>query len=211
MARLVLAFPPLTTAPECFTQHLVIHSTLDSSSTHPRTLALLKMTTQPLSTMLSGMHLSDATPTPAPRSNGVFLPTKTSTSTMAANPFSSTSAGTAGAGNRLPPVLQRYMNPDLIRPPNTGLSGASSSGSSTAYGSGTTMNAADVRGPLLKLAGLNIPHPDNHLQNQRRIPLMACTDPRIQLPPAACPARFINIRYILTRVWELMQRVQEGL
>ncbi len=49
-------------------------------------------------------------------------------------------------GNRLPPVLKKYMNPGLVRPPNTGLSNHVPSG----YGE-------SQRGPLLKLAGVNVP------------------------------------------------------
>ena len=49
-------------------------------------------------------------------------------------------------GNRLPPVLKKYMNPGLVRPPNTGLS----THSSQAYGE-------SQRVPLLKLAGVNVP------------------------------------------------------
>ena len=49
-------------------------------------------------------------------------------------------------GNRLPPVLKKYMNPGLIRPPNTGLANHNQS----AYNE-------SQRGPLLKLAGIYVP------------------------------------------------------
>jgi aurora kinase len=43
--------------------------------------------------------------------------------------------------------MKKYMNPGLARPPNTGLI------------SSTQVNPASQRGPLLKLAGLNVPSP----------------------------------------------------
>lgn len=49
-------------------------------------------------------------------------------------------------GTRLPPVMKKYMNPGLVRPPNTGLISHASGG----YGE-------SQRGPLLKLAGVNVP------------------------------------------------------
>ena len=49
-------------------------------------------------------------------------------------------------GNRLPPVLKKYMNPGLVRPPNTGLANH-----------GTNPYGESQRGPLMKLAGVNVP------------------------------------------------------
>ncbi|WWC62733.1 uncharacterized protein I303_105330 [Kwoniella dejecticola CBS 10117] len=83
---------------------------------------------QPLSSMMSGLSLhgaGPASPSPVGRST---------------NPNGSSQ-------NRLPPVLKKYMNPGLVRPPNTGLGSTS-----TANGYGESQ-----RGPLMKLAGINVP------------------------------------------------------
>ncbi|WVQ73119.1 hypothetical protein IAR50_002683 [Cryptococcus sp. DSM 104548] len=48
--------------------------------------------------------------------------------------------------NRLPPVLKKYMNPGLVRPPNSALAN-------------TNNNSYDSRGPLLTLAGVNVAVP----------------------------------------------------
>lgn len=52
--------------------------------------------------------------------------------------------------NRLPPVLKKYMNPGLVRPPNSGLANNSHPSSSCSDTS---------RGPLLTLAGVNVSYP----------------------------------------------------
>ncbi|WVW84821.1 hypothetical protein I302_106856 [Kwoniella bestiolae CBS 10118] len=87
------------------------------------------MSSQPLSQMMGGLSLGNGggppSPSPAGRSH-----TNTNSSSQ----------------NRLPPVLKKYMNPGLVRPPNTGLTSSSSS----VYGE-------SQRGPLLKLAGINVP------------------------------------------------------
>lgn len=49
-------------------------------------------------------------------------------------------------------TMKKYMNPDLVRPPNTGLANHHSSASSSSANPG-------ARGPLLKLAGLNVESP----------------------------------------------------
>ncbi|WWC70902.1 serine/threonine-protein kinase ark1 [Kwoniella pini CBS 10737] len=82
---------------------------------------------QPLSSMMGGLSLNGggpASPSPVGRSTNNH------------------------SQNRLPPVLKKYMNPGLVRPPNTGLMSTSSNG----YGE-------SQRGPLLKLAGINVPIP----------------------------------------------------
>lgn len=68
------------------------------------------------------------------------------------SPASRTQKSSAPAnGNRLPMAMKKYMNPDLVRPPNASLAAHHSSGSTSAN------NGA--RGPLLKLAGLNVESP----------------------------------------------------
>lgn len=95
---------------------------------------------QPLTNMMSGLSLGG--------------PGQASPS--AKQHHSSSSTNNAPNGNRLPPVLKKYMNPGLVRPPNTGLaSSASHSHSQQAYGE-------SARGPLLKLAGVNVPMSTHH-------------------------------------------------
>jgi aurora kinase len=98
---------------------------------------------QPLTNMMSGLSLGG--PGPA--------------SPSAKQHHSSSSTNNAAPnGNRLPPVLKKYMNPGLVRPPNTGLASAASqsqSHSQHAYGE-------SARGPLLKLAGVNVPMSTHH-------------------------------------------------
>lgn len=53
--------------------------------------------------------------------------------------------------NRLPPVLKKYMNPGLVRPPNSGL--ANNNHPSSSYSDPSS------RGPLLTLAGVNVSYP----------------------------------------------------
>nr|ODN89854.1 AUR protein kinase [Cryptococcus depauperatus CBS 7855] len=60
--------------------------------------------------------------------------------------YTQSSSLSAQSQNRLPPVLKKYMNPGLVRPPNSALNSSSS-----AY--------SDSRGPLLTLAGVNVAHP----------------------------------------------------
>ena len=55
--------------------------------------------------------------------------------------------------NRLPPVMKKYMNPGLVRPPNTGLATLASSSSNNV----NTAYQECQRAPLLKLAGLKQP------------------------------------------------------
>jgi aurora kinase len=50
------------------------------------------------------------------------------------------------AGQRLPPVLKKFMNPDYVRPANSGLAASSS---------GTQLSADSQRAALFKLAGVN--------------------------------------------------------
>jgi aurora kinase len=85
-----------------------------------------------LQSLMSGMTLDPSSPTPPPRKQ----------SSASANP---TNASTYG--NRLPPLLHKYMNPGLVRPPNTGLT------------SSQHLNTESQRAPLLRLAGLNVPSP----------------------------------------------------
>ena len=87
---------------------------------------------QTMSGLMSGLSLN------APPSPNGRHPTSSTNNT---NPSSTT-----GTGNRLPPLMKKYMNPGLVRPPNTGLLPQSSS----TYGDAQ-------RGPLLKLAGANVP------------------------------------------------------
>ena len=47
---------------------------------------------------------------------------------------------------RLPPVMKKFMNPDYVRPPNSGLAASSS---------GTQLSAENQRAALFKLAGVN--------------------------------------------------------
>ncbi|WWC88511.1 uncharacterized protein L201_003422 [Kwoniella dendrophila CBS 6074] len=95
------------------------------------------MSSQPLYSMMGGLSLGDgAPPSPSPMNR------------QTNNGHSSSSSQ-----NRLPPVLKKYMNPGLVRPPNTGLPTSSSSSTNThnnGYGE-------SQRGPLLKLAGINVP------------------------------------------------------
>jgi aurora kinase len=89
-----------------------------------------------LANMMSGLSIDPAaSPSPASRTQ------KPATTTQ------------AQGGNRLPMAMKKYMNPDLVRPPNAALANhhQSASGSSSA-------NAA-IRGPLLKLAGINVESP----------------------------------------------------
>ncbi|WVQ83026.1 hypothetical protein IAT38_005164 [Cryptococcus sp. DSM 104549] len=60
-------------------------------------------------------------------------------------PSASSSSSSSASQNRLPPVLKKYMNPGLVRPPNSGLATSSSSSHTDAS-----------RGPLLTLAGVNV-------------------------------------------------------
>lgn len=93
-----------------------------------------------LSKMMSGLAI-DGSSTPTPPSR--------------AQPSGSSSSSQAQAhgaqGNRLPIVLKKYMNPNLTRPPNTGLA---------THASGSSSSSIDpARGPLLKLAGINVDSP----------------------------------------------------
>lgn len=53
--------------------------------------------------------------------------------------------------NRLPSVLKKYMNPGLVRPPNSAL--ANNNHPSSSYSDPSS------RGPLLTLAGVNVSYP----------------------------------------------------
>ena len=81
------------------------------------------MSQQQISSMMSGLSLGPGSPNSKPH----FGPS------TSANP-----------GNRLPPLMKKYMNPQLVRPANTGLSLHQST-----YGGSS-------REPLLKLAGVNV-------------------------------------------------------
>ena len=106
------------------------------------------MATQPPTAMLSALSLGTSeTPTPLQRPSSSVFSASTSNLT-----HPTTSNYNPSSTNRLPPVLKKYMNPDLIRPPNSGLKGGA--GGSEA-----------ARGPLLKLAGLNVPSPARSKQS----------------------------------------------
>ncbi|KAK1925790.1 serine/threonine-protein kinase 12 (aurora-B) [Papiliotrema laurentii] len=93
-----------------------------------------------LSNMMSGLSLGGGSADPSSPSPA---------SRAAAQP-------TASSGNRLPVTMKKYMNPGLVRPPNTGLAShhaqQSSSSSHATYGE-------SARAPLLKLAGVNVDSP----------------------------------------------------
>jgi len=99
--------------------------------TPPRSLLYpLASMANSLQSMMSGLALGDpSSPTPAPRKQ----------STNPSNPPTQ--------GNRLPAVMRKYMNPNLARPPNTGLT------------SSQHVNQDTHRSALLTLAGLNVPSP----------------------------------------------------
>lgn len=91
---------------------------------------------QPLANMMSGLSLVQS-----PGAKDRIQP-------------SSTASNPTGGGNRLPPVMKKYMNPNLVRPANTGLA---------AHSTATTNSYNDSqRGPLLKLAGVNVPEQSRH-------------------------------------------------
>ncbi|WRT67907.1 uncharacterized protein IL334_004881 [Kwoniella shivajii] len=92
------------------------------------------MSSQPLSSMMGGLTLGNNGGPPSPSPIG-----------RSTNPNNHSSSQ-----NRLPPVLKKYMNPGLVRPPNTGLTSSAS-----AYGESN-------RAPLLKLAGVNVPIQHNN-------------------------------------------------
>ncbi|EIW73451.1 hypothetical protein TREMEDRAFT_67370 [Tremella mesenterica DSM 1558] len=79
---------------------------------------------QPLNSLMSNLSLHPPSPT--------------------SKPPTSSSISVSSNSNRLPPVMKKYMNPSLVRPPNTGLSTLN-----------TTYNSS-AREPLLKLAGINV-------------------------------------------------------
>ncbi|ORX37290.1 kinase-like domain-containing protein [Kockovaella imperatae] len=119
------------------------------------------MSTQPLSAMLSGLYLGPSdSPTPDPGSRSIFLASKSAaTTTLSATTSSASTAVNPGTGNRLPPVMKKYMNPNLVRPPNTAVSQHSSSFSANPASITSGINKEAIRGPLLKLAGVNVPSP----------------------------------------------------
>ncbi|WVQ65647.1 uncharacterized protein L199_003825 [Kwoniella botswanensis] len=90
------------------------------------------MSTQPLAQMMGGLSLGAGGGPPSPSPVG----------------RSHTNNNQSSSQNRLPPVLKKYMNPGLVRPPNTGLTSSSSTNNN--YGE-------SQRGPLMKLAGINVP------------------------------------------------------
>lgn len=93
-----------------------------------------------LSNMMSGLSLGPGDPSsPSP----------------AARPQS------AAQGNRLPTTMKKYMNPHLVRPPNTGLA---------SYAAGSSSHAESARGPLLKLAGINVESPPRSGSNKYSSP-----------------------------------------
>ncbi|WVF69130.1 hypothetical protein IAT40_003904 [Kwoniella sp. CBS 6097] len=115
------------------------------------------MSSQPLSSMMGGLSLGGP-PSPSPVG-------RSQTSHHGQNIGSASSSSSSAAGqtqtqtqNRLPPLLKKYMNPGLVRPPNTGLASASSSASI----SGHHPHGDLQRGPLLKLAGVNVPVSSHH-------------------------------------------------
>jgi aurora kinase len=90
---------------------------------------------QPISSMMQGLSIGDpSSPTPRPRPG-------------ASGQQQQQQQQKPQQQSRVPPVLQRYMNPGLTRPPNTGLAALSSS------------HAESIRGPLFKIAGVNQPPP----------------------------------------------------
>ncbi|KAK4687841.1 hypothetical protein P7C73_g2291, partial [Tremellales sp. Uapishka_1] len=84
------------------------------------------------------------------------LPNMMSGLSLGNSPHSPTPAPKAAAqsGNRLPPVLKKYMNPSMQRPPNAAL--ASHHSQSQSQPQSQSHYGESQRGPLLKLAGLNV-------------------------------------------------------
>ncbi|OCF30442.1 AUR protein kinase [Kwoniella heveanensis CBS 569] len=100
---------------------------------------------QHLSGMMGGLSIGGP-PSPSPVG-------RSQTSHHHLTSGTASSSASSNGQNRLPPVLKKYMNPGLVRPPNTGL--ASGSSASAGYGD-------SQRGPLLKLAGVNVPVSSHH-------------------------------------------------
>lgn len=119
---------------------------------------------QRLNSMMAGMSIDVHTPTPPsrsrPPSNINMAPLQLGNGQGAGS-----STNTAG-GNRLPAVMKRYMNPALVRPANTGLQARqqqqSASGPGTSGPASSSSYAESQRGPLLKLAGVNVPSPQRN-------------------------------------------------
>lgn len=105
---------------------------------------------QSVTAMMGGMSLGPASPKAKARSSAVT-----------AHP---TDPAAGSSSNRLPPLMKKYMNPDLVRPANTGLqsqSQASGASRPTSSKNPAQMSVAayqeSMRQPLLKLAGVNLP------------------------------------------------------
>jgi aurora kinase len=86
----------------------------------------------------------------------------TKASTTNASSTGST-GGAAGQGRLKPMILNRYCSPAFQRPPNTGLAARSAEqDAQQAQGQHRTTHGVyneSARGPLLKLAGINVPVP----------------------------------------------------
>ncbi|WWD18591.1 hypothetical protein CI109_103044 [Kwoniella shandongensis] len=94
---------------------------------------------EPISKMMAGLSLNGSS-SPTPKGHSGHSQSQSTNNTLPSS----------NSQNRLPPLMKKYMNPGLVRPPNTGLP-TSSSSSSVGY-------SDPQRGPLLKLAGVNVPH-----------------------------------------------------
>lgn len=107
---------------------------------------------QSVTNMMGGMSLGPPSPKPKTR------PSATNAGSQQVDPSSST--------NRLPPLMKKYMNPAMVRAPNTGLQNLPSASSSSSSAAGIASISAyqeGIRGPLLKLAGVNVPvNPAHH-------------------------------------------------
>jgi aurora kinase len=90
---------------------------------------------KPLPDLMSGLSLAPSSPSGKGQSAG-----------------SSSSSNTAPTTNRLPTIMKKYMNPGLVRPPNAALAAHASA------------HGESQRGPLLKLAGVNV-HPNSTKAN----------------------------------------------
>jgi hypothetical protein len=114
---------------------------------------------QPLDTLMSAMTIGGQ-------------PVSSKTASSASSSSASTSAAPAGAaggqGRLKPMIMNRYCSPAFQRPANTGLqaraaeqearsqTGAAAGGAAAVSGTSTSYQES-ARGPLLKLAGINVP------------------------------------------------------
>lgn len=65
-------------------------------------------------------------------------------------------------------AMKKYMNPHLVRPPNTGLASHASAAASSSHAQAT--HGESARGPLLKLAGVNVESPPRSGTNKYSSP-----------------------------------------